>query len=136
VHGQHLPQPHGRALRPHRLQQLGLPLRVASAGFLLPGLPASPQARQTLAEKGLSAENHRSTQLSAEVLRSAWRIYTMEERTATIWWPWRPTPAQNLHVGRGCRNARDVADPYMQRLPAIEKLSPCSRKELTPLPAA
>jgi len=99
----------------HRLQQLGLPLRVASAGFLLPGLPASPQARQTLAEKGLSAENHRSTQLSAEVLRSAWRIYTMEERHRNDLVALAPNAAHKIFtLGEAAEMPGDVADPYMQ----------------------
>lgn len=55
----------------HRLDSLGVPARVRSAGLLESGNPAAPSGVEILAGRGLDMSAHRSTTMSADILRQA-----------------------------------------------------------------
>lgn len=59
------------ALLRHRLSGLDVPARVRSAGLLETGNPASPHGIEILAGRGLDMGPHRSTTVSADILRDA-----------------------------------------------------------------
>ncbi len=59
------------ALLRHRLDAAGVPARVRSAGLLESGNPASASGVDILAGRGLDMGGHRSTAVSADILRPA-----------------------------------------------------------------
>jgi len=61
----------------HRLGQLGVDARVASAGLLRPGQPASAHGVDILRGRGLDLTAHRSRAMSRELLRSADLVLAM-----------------------------------------------------------
>ena len=56
----------------------GIDLDIASAGFLDPGITATPEANRALAERGLDLDQHVSRRCDTEDLRVADLILTME----------------------------------------------------------
>jgi protein-tyrosine phosphatase len=54
----------------HRLSGLGVEARVASAGLLRPGLPASQHGIDIGAERGLDLSAHRSQAMTRDLLRT------------------------------------------------------------------
>ncbi|MCD4829870.1 MAG: Sua5/YciO/YrdC/YwlC family protein [Candidatus Cloacimonetes bacterium] len=96
-------------------QSLDLPVRVASAGFLIAGLSASAPGLQVLGEHGLDGGSHKSTQLSPALIRSAWRIYTMEQAHLDEIVRLNPNAEGKVFtLGEAGGLPGDVADPYMQ----------------------
>jgi protein-tyrosine phosphatase len=55
----------------NRLETLGLPTRVHSAGLLAGGSPAAPEAVAALAARGIDISAHRSRRLSAPLVNEA-----------------------------------------------------------------
>lgn len=95
-------------------KSLGLNVRVESAGFLRSGVEASSQGLQVLGEHGLDGGAHRSRQLTPEMIRSAWRIYTMELRHRDGIVDLAPNAEGKTFVlGEAAGMPGDVADPYM-----------------------
>jgi protein-tyrosine phosphatase len=54
-----------------RLERLGLPARVHSAGLLDGGSPAAPEAVSALAARGVDISSHRSRRLSVPLMNQA-----------------------------------------------------------------
>jgi protein-tyrosine phosphatase len=61
----------------HRLGELGVDARVASAGLLRPGQPASQHGVDILRGRGLDLTAHRSQSMTRELLRSADLVVAM-----------------------------------------------------------
>jgi protein-tyrosine phosphatase len=61
----------------HRLGELGVDARVASAGLLRPGQPASQHGVDILRGRGLDLTAHRSQSMTRELLRSADLVLAM-----------------------------------------------------------
>ncbi len=59
------------ALLRRRLEDAGVSGRVSSAGSYPSGNPATAEAVQVMASRGLDIEDHRSTQVAPEILRAA-----------------------------------------------------------------
>jgi protein-tyrosine phosphatase len=55
----------------NRLETLGLPMPVHSAGLLASGSPAAPEAVAALAARGIDISAHRSRRLSAPLVNEA-----------------------------------------------------------------
>jgi len=65
------------ALLRHRFTQLGVDARVASAGLLQAGNPASAHGVEILRERGIDMSAHRSRAMSRDILSSADLIIAM-----------------------------------------------------------
>jgi protein-tyrosine-phosphatase len=63
----------------HRFERLGIDARVASAGLLQTGQPASAHGVDVLRERGLDMAAHRSQAISPQLLASADLIVTMAQ---------------------------------------------------------
>lgn len=83
----------------HLASAAGLPYTAASAGIsALDGFPASPETVKVLREEGIDAEDHRSRRLTAEMVRSARRIYVMERVHRELILGSVPEAAPKLHL--------------------------------------
>lgn len=60
-----------------RLDALGVPARVASAGMLFDGVPAAAESVAVLAGAGLDASGHRSRRVGAEMVAGAGLVVCM-----------------------------------------------------------
>lgn len=63
--------PMAEGLLSNRLETLGLPVRVHSAGLLDGGSPATPESVAALARRGIDISAHRSRRLSAPLVDEA-----------------------------------------------------------------
>ncbi|PZN08857.1 MAG: ribose 5-phosphate isomerase B [Bacillota bacterium] len=105
------------------LDRVGLgDVRVESAGlYALPDLPAPPEARQAVAEHGISLAGHRSRAVDADVVRDADLILAMTRSHAEQLRRRFPEIAGRVAVWREFAAGRsledpDVPDPFGQSL--------------------
>jgi protein-tyrosine phosphatase len=105
----------------HRLRELGYSAVVESAGIAaLVGRPAEHHAQELMRECGRDLSQHRSRQLTPEILRQFELVLVMEaaqQRAVEAMWP-----AVRGRVHRlGKMGNFDVPDPFRQDRPAFER---------------
>jgi protein-tyrosine phosphatase len=128
------------ALLRHRLSGLGVDARVASAGLLRPGQPASEHGVDILRGRGLDMTSHRSQSMTRDLLRGHDLIIAMARehvREAVVLdpslWPRTFTLKELVRRGEaigprssdltGSSPADDVADPYGGPRTAYERMA-------------
>ena len=109
----------------HRFAELGVDARVASAGLLRPGQPASEHGVDILRGRGLDLTTHRSRAMTREVLRSSDLILAMARehvREAVVLdpslWPRTFTLKELVRRGEmaGPRRAGEALDDWLARV--------------------
>ncbi len=109
----------------HRLGELGVDARVASAGLLRPGQPASQHGVDILRGRGLDLTAHRSQAMSRELLRSSDLILAMARehvREAVVLepslWPRTFTLKELVRRGEGSgpRRAGEALADWLARV--------------------
>jgi tRNA threonylcarbamoyl adenosine modification protein (Sua5/YciO/YrdC/YwlC family) len=97
-------------------EQHGLSWRSASAGSLVSGIPISENSRILLAEDGIDASGHLSTQVNQELMRRSRLVLTLaaHHKNSLLNSGWRTDHVFTLaeYVGK----THDVEDPYQQAL--------------------
>lgn len=99
-------------------EQLNLPFRTASAGFLEAGHKISEHSRILLTEEGIDSSDHQSKLINSGIIRQSYLILTMEERQREMLLRISPQAAGKVSTLSGfcgadyCRNGSDIEDPY------------------------
>jgi protein-tyrosine phosphatase len=109
----------------HRLGELGVDARVASAGLLRPGQPASDHGVDIIRARGLDLSAHRSQAMTRELLRSSDLILAMARehvREAVVLdpslWPRTFTLKELIRRGElaGSRRAGEPLTEWLARV--------------------
>ena len=109
----------------HRLGELGVEARVASAGLLRPGQPASQHGVDILRGRGLDLTAHRSQGMTRELLRSSDLVLAMARehvREAVVLdpslWPRTFTLKELVRRGEGSgpRRAGEPLEDWLSRV--------------------
>lgn len=122
--------------------------RVESAGVrATDGLPASPEAIQVMAERGLDLKAHRSRQVTSEVLSGTRLILTMTQEQKEALLSLHPEVADRAHTFKGYAGTpdpeagEDVADPiglgveaYRRAADEIERAAASAAERLLSAP--
>ncbi len=113
------------ALLRHRLTALGVDARVASAGLLRPGQPASEHGVEILRARGLDMSAHRSRAMTRELLSSTDLVLAMARehvREAVVLdpalWPRTFTLKELVRRGEaaGPRRPEEPLDAWLRRV--------------------
>ena len=72
--------PMAHYLLQYHIESKNLRLRISSAGFLEGNRAISENSELVLKENGIDASNHKSTQLSDEIVQDSWLVLTMTEQ--------------------------------------------------------
>lgn len=92
-----------------------LKYEVKSAGFLMGGYQISENSKTVLAENEMNAENHLSTQLDEEVVRTSWLILTMTEKHKNMLVTNFPNAVnKTFTISEYAGFNQDIDDPYGQ----------------------
>ena len=118
--------PYAEARLRRHLEVAGLAdaMRVQSAGFVQPGRPSPPTARQVALERGLDLEEHRAEVLSGEHLRGSDLILVMTNRQQRDLRGRYGRP-DTLHLGDldpGPIPRRDILDPIEKPAPVFREV--------------
>ena len=76
--------PRAEHLARQKFQEIGLDIQTRSAGLLAEAGGANPNAIAAMQTYNLDLSQHKATQLTAELLQWADRIYTMTEQQAQL----------------------------------------------------
>jgi protein-tyrosine phosphatase len=117
--------PIAEALFRTRMNDLGFPVSVRSAGYLPAGAPAADLAIKVMADRGIDLSGHRSTRLTDDLLLGATLTLTMtseHQRLAVDLeqraWPriFTLTEVCSRIAAVGPRQDRETARKYVERL--------------------
>ncbi|HEX3620851.1 MAG TPA: hypothetical protein VHT97_00890 [Acidimicrobiales bacterium] len=119
--------PMAEALLRNRFRELGVDARVASAGLLRAGLPASAHGIDVLRDRGLDMTEHRSQAITRELLASADLVLGMAREhvreavvLAPTTWPRTFTLKELVRRGEatGPRRPGEALDDWLARAAA------------------
>lgn len=96
-----------------KIEKDGLKYDVRSAGFLGGGFQISENSKAILAEDGMNAADHISTQLNDDVVRRSWLILTMTEKHKEMLIENFPNAAKKTFtISEYAGFNQDIDDPY------------------------
>lgn len=104
------------------VNDLNLPLRIKSAGFLPGGRHISENSAKVLAENDIKSEHHLSTQLNKTIVKNSWLILTMttehknnllEQFPEAKFKTFTLSEYDALKSGKSYSSSADISDPYM-----------------------